>query len=155
MLPGSQTVGHDWATELNWTELNWTEGKREWFKKNKTVQREEFWKNSKSDLDQVYIFISWQNGNIPEFSFIPGLCGSKLSRKLCGSLCICIYWDSWSFPDVDSLSFTWPVSFIMLVLMWPTAFLIPLSKFQEIKLPLIFICNKEKIYFIKIHNSSV
>ena len=20
---GSQTVGHDWATELNWTELNW------------------------------------------------------------------------------------------------------------------------------------
>ena len=22
---GSQRVGHDWATELNWTELNWTE----------------------------------------------------------------------------------------------------------------------------------
>ena len=22
---GSQTVGHDWVTELNWTELNWTE----------------------------------------------------------------------------------------------------------------------------------
>ena len=21
---GSQTVGHDWATEVNWTELNWT-----------------------------------------------------------------------------------------------------------------------------------
>ena len=23
---GSQRVGHDWATELNWTELNWTQG---------------------------------------------------------------------------------------------------------------------------------
>ena len=22
---GSQRVGHDWATEMNWTELNWTE----------------------------------------------------------------------------------------------------------------------------------
>ena len=25
---GSQRVGHDWATELNWTELNWTESKQ-------------------------------------------------------------------------------------------------------------------------------
>ena len=24
-LMGSQRIGHDWATELNWTELNWTE----------------------------------------------------------------------------------------------------------------------------------
>ena len=26
---GSQRVGHDWVTELNWTELNWTDGHRE------------------------------------------------------------------------------------------------------------------------------
>ena len=25
---GSQRVGHDWATELNWTELNWTSHKK-------------------------------------------------------------------------------------------------------------------------------
>ena len=26
---GSQRVGHDWATELNWTELNWTDSQKD------------------------------------------------------------------------------------------------------------------------------
>ena len=32
---GSQRVGHDWATELNWTELNWTKDRTLAFRKHK------------------------------------------------------------------------------------------------------------------------
>lgn len=56
-------------------------------KKKKTVQREELWKKFKNlFIPSFPFFISWQSGNIPEFSFIPALCGSKLSRKICVSL---------------------------------------------------------------------
>ena len=33
---GSQRVGHDWATELNWTELNWTPMKCKQFSRHRT-----------------------------------------------------------------------------------------------------------------------
>ena len=55
---GSQTVGHDWATELNWTELNWRIMQRKEADKLKECDVSKAWKIQHSTIKIAVILVN-------------------------------------------------------------------------------------------------